>query len=605
MLLNLLNLYSLIFALLNKIHGMTNELDFLKPELIMNVKVPNVPSNITYVTDNIEKTPIICFEEEIPCGPCEIHITFPVPEKDTFEDLDYITRFTNKRHDLVAENLLDQSILEIFMKHREIIESTKEKAMFENETSVFYDKYDNKNNTDDINYTDYTSYTDDSNSYDEMQSPLTTNYIENGIERKYNDLVEIITEDNSSPETDTSEYTSYSTDLYIDTSTESSSYINNFSTSENSISSEIETTENASTYNILFSEYSKADTNKIITYNFGTTSEFNDNRYNEFNDKGSEGNISNYSMLIPDDYSGFTKLESFTNELYHNTTLYPANYDSENTTIENENQTFILDSKGHSSINVQVDESEIDVSSTVTTYYQETENYSEYVNNISTGFTTTLNNREIEYTAITVNDAHMSGIETATTDFPNTDEPTLTTGTKLIKITTNTNMSNKTKESTNLKSPSSCNNTLTIERRCPDISFNCTLNCESRNITQVFFVFNCTVIQKTCYRLRCGRKTEKNGTEDSFSYIDKEPKCSEPEEHNRKKQYNRMDVAYKDEHDRTMYNLSKRTKKKLSKLCWETMFGQELVKLTMMDLVSFKKVYVTFYIITMRELTSI
>lgn len=103
---------------------------------------------------------------------------------------------------------------------------------------------------------------------------------------------------------------------------------------------------------------------------------------------------------------------------------------------------------------------------------------------------------------------------------------------------------------------------------CPDFTFNCTVNCNGKKVKQVFFMSNCTIVKRVCYAKVCPANISaavdpKNATNVT------------------------VDLVYVDDNMRKMYNLSVPTKKKLLKLCWETMFGQELVKLTMMDLVRY------------------
>lgn len=100
---------------------------------------------------------------------------------------------------------------------------------------------------------------------------------------------------------------------------------------------------------------------------------------------------------------------------------------------------------------------------------------------------------------------------------------------------------------------------------CPDLLVNCTTICGGKNITQVFSITNCSIINRVCYERKCDTHNLTENMTTTNTTV--------------------MDIVYEDEKHIKQYNLTVPTRKKLLKLCWETMFGQELIKLTMMDLV--------------------
>ncbi|XP_023937963.2 transmembrane channel-like protein [Bicyclus anynana] len=104
---------------------------------------------------------------------------------------------------------------------------------------------------------------------------------------------------------------------------------------------------------------------------------------------------------------------------------------------------------------------------------------------------------------------------------------------------------------------------------CPNITFNCSINCGDRNITQTFYMSKCKILFIKCYHKQC------ETLQDDLMDL----------KNNKTNISTIKDTAYLDAYKRKMYNLTPDTKTKLLKLCWETMFGQELVKLTVMDLV--------------------
>lgn len=495
MLLNLLNLYSLIFALFSKIDGMSKDLDLLKPTLNLNDTTSNSTLNIT--ESMALKVPRSCIVQEAPCGPCNIQITIPIRLTDSITikttatapfsiHQAYTTSLKtttsrnvsrNRRQDYFADNNqnIDENNNEIdsislVKQQMDMIKDLINKKILLPRVQATYDADDYNDTLYDTN-TDPTIENIDDDDYPENNYPST---IINGAEL----------------------------DLTQGTmSTKSELYVTEYEVTTYSSTTITEQTEQTSTD---YSTYIDEDT--------------------------SEKDYETSSITI-DDHTDFTK------DMYTYADTVP---DATLSTLYEYNvyKTSTMESSISDTIETSIDSLSLEPST----------------NSDSTDTTT-----NVDITETTIKFVSDSEFVKTSPSFETT-QPNIATG--IFGETTESTSKATILTTLTPKMPAIINSAI-----CPNMSFNCTVNCGGENITQVFFISNCTIVDKLCYTRTC---TVDNGESDN-------------------KNYTAVDIAYRGEGNRIMYNLTKPTRKKLLKLCWETMFGQELVKLTMMDLVRYIK----------------
>ncbi|XP_035437799.2 transmembrane channel-like protein isoform X1 [Spodoptera frugiperda] len=461
MLLNLLNLYSLIFALFSKIEGMSKDLDLLKPTLSLNATVtPNETLNLSesYTTT----LPDFCIEQTVSCGPCDIQITLPMKLSDGIVLKTGSASFPKK----IAPKIL------LRRPRDEKIETTSSGT--------------------ESNFGDTESTTLDSISLGIKELERLRNI---RIQQPINVINVKLNETTSDP--DDYEYTFYDTESTTGTETDSdmqdyTNFIYSSTVTDFTSLDYTTTVDNYSTDTSTVTETSEMPTS-IIDDNLNTDTTLN----------------TETTFADTDFYSTFSLLET-TTEILDLTTdkiLDTSTNDMVDTTTYSVDTTTSLDVT-ESTLKYSIDNDIIETSSAYSPQQQSTK---------------------------AINKAKNYSIPTEVTT-----EATTTT----MKPKTPTTIA-----------------------FCPDFTFNCTINCNGKNMKQVFFMSNCTIVKRVCYVKVCPSNVNaavdvKNGTNATA-----------------------IDVMYYDDNKRKMYNLSVPTKKKLLKLCWETMFGQELVKLTMMDLV--------------------
>nr|XP_021194817.2 transmembrane channel-like protein isoform X1 [Helicoverpa armigera] len=457
MLLNLLNLYSLIFALFSKIEGMSKELDSLKPTLNLNATItPNETLNLSesYTT----RLPDFCVEQIISCGPCDIQITLPVKLADGIVLKTASAPFPKK----LAPKIL-------LRRPRQIVTSasnTKKEDNFDNIETTTIDSI-----------------------------LLGIKELERLRNISIQQTLNFTNDNDTIADLDEYEYTFY--DTAESTTAAKTDTINNFT----------------------YDEYSSA----VTDYN---SFEFVNTNEHTGTETSTVTGSSDMTYIISD-YS-----------------------DGMDTTTDSE--TTVTDTEFVSYINIFQTTSDIEGLETGENTEMTRNSVTDSTYSIDTTTSMDVTDSTIEYTT------EYDVIETSTPY--STLQPTKAHD-KAKNYDIATEVTSQSAVTNTLKTT-----TIATVEICPDFTFNCTVNCNGSNIKQVFFMSNCTIVKRVCYVKLCPSNindmvNSKNGTNVTI-----------------------IDIVYI-EKDRKMYNLSVPTRKKLLKLCWETMFGQELVKLTMMDLV--------------------
>lgn len=479
MLLNLLNLYSLIFALFSKIEGMSKELDSLKPTLSMNARI--IPTETLDLSESFTTfLPDSCIEQKISCGPCDAQVTLPQSLADG------IVLKTGSVPFLKVRPKIRRPREDLF-----VTSNKADKVSFENKETTTLNsillgmkelqRLRNISIQEKVNRTNENDTTSDSADY----------------EYTFYDTIESTT----GAKTDTT--FNYTNADYSSTQTDYSS--SDFTTTDNSVGTELLTVTDSSETPFTNDDFnSNTDT---TAYSDTTLTDIGS--YDEF--RSSYFNIFETTTDILDLTSKEIK-ETSRNEMTDTTTDTGTSLDVTDSTLKDTTDYDVIETS----------------SSYKTPQHETTANSNTKKYNIATEAPT---------------ESTMAGVTTLNT-----------------KTIANIDI-------------------------CPDFTFNCTVNCNGKNVKQVFFMSNCTIVKRVCYAKICPANLgavvdSKNGTNVTT-----------------------IDFVYVDENERKMYNLSAPTKKKLLKLCWETMFGQELVKLTMMDLV--RNLYCSCSVLVLKILIAI